>query len=78
MRLATVLSFIAAVAALPAAKNDVAGRASYSKVAGLKFNIEGVTKCRLINDVLRVHTNSLQTMPAQTATGSRSLPMTTM
>lgn len=46
MKLATILSFVAAVAALPAAKNDIAARASYSKVDGLKFNIDGVTKCK--------------------------------
>ncbi|KAF2629544.1 glycoside hydrolase family 5 protein [Macroventuria anomochaeta] len=44
MKLARILTFVAAVAALPAAKNDVAARASYSKVDGLKFNIDGVTK----------------------------------
>lgn len=48
MKLATILSFVATVAALPAGKNDVAARASYSKVDGLKFNIDGVTKCMLI------------------------------
>ncbi|KZM18674.1 Mannan endo-1,4-beta-mannosidase [Ascochyta rabiei] len=44
MKLATILSFAGAVAALPAARNDVSARASYSKVDGLKFNIDGVTK----------------------------------
>jgi mannan endo-1,4-beta-mannosidase len=46
MKLATIISFVAAVAALPAAKNDISARASYSKVDGLKFNVDGVTKCR--------------------------------
>jgi mannan endo-1,4-beta-mannosidase len=47
MKLATILSFVtaAAAAALPAATNNIAARASYSKVDGLKFNIDGVTKC---------------------------------
>jgi mannan endo-1,4-beta-mannosidase len=35
----------AAVAALPATV-DLAPRASISKVDGLKFNIDGVTKCK--------------------------------
>lgn len=46
MKLATVLSLVAAVVALPTAKDDIAARASYSKVDGLKFNIDGVTKCK--------------------------------
>jgi mannan endo-1,4-beta-mannosidase len=51
MKTATLLSLVAAVAALPAAKNDaaqndVAARASYPRADGLKFNIDGVTKCK--------------------------------
>jgi mannan endo-1,4-beta-mannosidase len=44
MKWTTLLPFVAAVAALPAA-SEVAPRASISKVDGLKFNIDGVTKC---------------------------------
>lgn len=49
MKLATILSFVAAAAALPAATNNIAARASYSKTDGLKFNIDGVTKCMSSN-----------------------------
>ncbi|KAF3008609.1 hypothetical protein E8E13_007929 [Curvularia kusanoi] len=40
MKLATILSLVAAVTALPAALNDITPRASYSKPDGLKFNID--------------------------------------
>lgn len=50
MKLATILSFVAAVAALPAAKNDVSARASYAKADGLKFNVDGVTKCEMMGN----------------------------
>ncbi|KAH7075696.1 glycoside hydrolase superfamily [Paraphoma chrysanthemicola] len=43
MKWTTLLSFVAAVAALPAA-SDLASRASISKADGQKFNIDGVTK----------------------------------
>jgi mannan endo-1,4-beta-mannosidase len=47
MKLATLLSFFAAASALPADTEHVTARASYSKVDGLKFNIDGATKCAL-------------------------------
>lgn len=78
MKLATILSFVTAVTALPAVKNDVAARASYSKADGLKFNIDGVTKCKLLIICLKSCTDILQTTQALTATGSLSSPMTTM
>ena len=59
MKLATVLAFVVAVAALPAAKNGVATRASYPKVDGLKFNIDGTTKCELILRIPRIFTDFL-------------------
>ena len=43
MRLVSILSLSAAVAALPAT-TDLAARASISKTDGLKFNIDGTTK----------------------------------
>jgi hypothetical protein len=45
MKLFSFLSLLAAASALPAAI-DLAPRASMSKVDGLKFNIDGVTKCK--------------------------------
>jgi hypothetical protein len=39
MKAATILSIVAATSALPTGNN------SYSKVDGLKFNIDDVTKC---------------------------------
>lgn len=77
MKLATILSFVAAVAALPAAKNDLAARASYSKVDGLRFNIDGVTKCKS-NYTCFYSADFVKTTPVPIATGSRSSPMTTM
>lgn len=56
MKLATILSFVAAVAALPAAKNEISTRASYAKADGLRFNIDGVTKCKSLYNV-RKHSN---------------------
>jgi mannan endo-1,4-beta-mannosidase len=44
MKLLSILSLCAAAAALPAAI-DLSPRASISKADGLKFNIDGVTKC---------------------------------
>ncbi|KAF1919255.1 glycoside hydrolase superfamily [Ampelomyces quisqualis] len=44
MKLATILSLVAATLALPTDIKHVAARASYSKTDGLKFNIDGVTK----------------------------------
>lgn len=45
MKLLSIVSFAAAVVALPAT-NEITPRASISKVNGLKFNIDGVTKCK--------------------------------
>jgi mannan endo-1,4-beta-mannosidase len=45
MKIATILSIIAATSALPTDNDHVGAQASYSKVDGLKFNIDGVTKC---------------------------------
>jgi hypothetical protein len=45
MKLLSFLPLLAVATALPAA-SDVAPRASISKVDGLKFNIDGVTKCK--------------------------------
>jgi mannan endo-1,4-beta-mannosidase len=45
MKLLSILSLGAAVAALPAAV-ELSPRASISKTDGLKFNIDGVTKCK--------------------------------
>jgi mannan endo-1,4-beta-mannosidase len=61
MKLATILSFVtaAAAAALPAATNNIAARASYSKVDGLKFNIDGVTKCMSLSANSPTPTNTL-------------------
>jgi len=56
MKFATILSFVAAVAALPAAKNEVSSRASYAKTDGLRFNIDGVTKCNSLYNVCK-HSN---------------------
>ena len=69
MKLATILSFVAAAAALPAATSNIAARASYSKVDGLKFNIDGVTKCTFSSANSPTPTDSSQTTPAPTATG---------
>lgn len=46
MKLLSLVALLAAAtAALPTA-NDLVRRASNPKVDGLKFNIDGVTKCR--------------------------------
>jgi mannan endo-1,4-beta-mannosidase len=48
MKLLSILSLCAAAAALPATI-DLAPRASISKADGLKFNIDGVTKCEFVD-----------------------------
>jgi hypothetical protein len=45
MKLLSILSLCAAAAALPATFS-LSPRASISKADGLKFNIDGVTKCK--------------------------------
>lgn len=50
MKLTTLVSLVATVAALPAARNDISARASYAKTDGLKFNIDGVTKCESVQN----------------------------
>lgn len=55
MRLLKLLPFVvaAAAAALPSpGAVDIASRASISKPDGLRFNIDGVTKCKYVS-VLR-------------------------
>ena len=47
MKIQSFLTLSASVAALPAAA-DVASRAVVSKTDGLKFNIDGVTKCESV------------------------------
>jgi hypothetical protein len=72
MRVATLLSIFGAVAALPA-KFNIA-RASVSKADGTKFNIDGVTKCRLapFHTAKIIANRSMKTMQERTATGSDS------
>lgn len=53
MKLAAILSIVTAVVALPAAQIDLVARASYPKADGLKFNIDGVTKCKFITALLK-------------------------
>jgi hypothetical protein len=72
MRVTTLLSIFGAVAALPATFNSA--RASISKVDGTKFNIDGVTKCRLASfHTVKIMANrSMKTLQERTATGSVS------
>ena len=48
MKILPILALGAAATALPSAI-DLSPRASISKVDGLKFNIDGVTKCKSID-----------------------------
>jgi len=70
MRVTTLLSIFGAVAALPATSNIA--RASISKADGTKFNIDGVTKCRLssFHTAKIIANRSMKTMQERTATGS--------
>jgi mannan endo-1,4-beta-mannosidase len=47
MKLVSIFPLLAVATALPAA-SDLSPRASIAKVDGLKFNIDGVTKCRFL------------------------------
>ena len=72
MRVTTLLSIFGAVAALPATSNTAG--ASISKADGTKFNIDGVTKCRLpLFHTAKIMANRfMKTMQERTATGSVS------
>jgi hypothetical protein len=45
MKIATIFSIVATTSALPTENHHFGARASYVTVDGLKFNIDGVTKC---------------------------------
>jgi hypothetical protein len=69
MKLLSLLSLGAAVAALPAAM-ELSSRASISKTDGLKFNIDGVTKCKSGKRCTHSqHSHRHQITPEPTPTG---------